>query len=172
MPEATGSEFGFELTTGHIEKATKQSAAFDLFYNGNVPMWIGDSPVKVPTGVRSKFSPNLVAVIKEKSGLANKGIEVKGGVIDADYRDEWMVILRNPVAYPVIQDELSIPSMPLVPIKDWKPFKLEPGMKIAQFMMMLLPDVHFFAMPSATISILEDERTGGFGSTGDRKATS
>lgn len=158
------SVLAFELVAGHIEKATTHSAAFDVFYAGTTPLWVGDQPVRVPTGIRTKFSPMLVAFIKEKSGLALKGLEVKGGVIDADYREEWGVIVRNPIAYPVIQEELSIPAMP-VPSKDWKPFKIEPGDKVAQFVMLLLPDVHFYSMPSASITYKDQERIGGFGST-------
>src|SRR4051812_33587591 len=86
----------FRLITGKIEKATRHSAAFDLFYSGDQPLILTDTPVAIPTNVRTIFSPGLAAIIKEKSGLALQGIELKGGVIDADYRDEWKVIARCP----------------------------------------------------------------------------
>jgi len=157
-------DYAFELVAGHIEKATQESAAFDLFYAGSTPLWIGDEPVKVPTGVKTKFSKELVAFIKEKSGLAAKGLEVKGGVIDADYRDEWMVICRNPIQVEVVEGKPSIPQMP-IPASDWKPMKLQPGDKVAQFVMLLLPSIHFYAMPSASITFKDAIREGGFGST-------
>lgn len=180
MPDSTTrSEFAFELTGGHIEKSTKDSAAFDVFYAGNSPMWIGDFPVIVPTGVFSKFSKNLVCRIEEKSGLALKGLEVKGGVIDADYRKEWGVIVRNPVfIQSFMVDPLGGPKIDAngevmisyAPVPNWKPFKLEPGEKVAQFLVLLLPDVHFYSMPTASITYIDQERTGGFGSTDEKKA--
>lgn len=172
MPEQ--SEYAFELVAGRIEKATKESAAFDLFYVGNAPIMIGDTPIAIPTGVRTRFSPTLVAFIKEKSGLALKGLEIKGGVIDADYRDEWKVIARCPLQLQSEEHtELGTPTgvFTNTAVPGWKPYKLEPGDKIAQFVMLLLPDVHFYALPSATISFKDKERTGGFGSTDVPKAS-
>jgi dUTP pyrophosphatase len=49
----------------------------------------------VPLGIASEFTPTLVAIIKDRSGLASKGIYTHGGVIDSSYRGEWKVILRN-----------------------------------------------------------------------------
>ncbi len=174
----TKSKYAFELMSGTIVKETKDSAAFDLFYSGTKPLLIGDMPTLVPTGVFTHFSKNLVALIKEKSGLALKGLEVKGGVIDADYRKEWGVIARNPTqVQSYMVDELGNPKLDehgdymisYTPVPNWKPYKLEPGEKIAQFIILLLPDVHFYSMPSASIIIKNDERTGGFGSTDKKK---
>ncbi len=142
----------FRLLSGKIERATIDSAAFDLFYAGDVDIFIGDKPVAVPTGVRSAFSPGLMAKIWEKSGLSLKGIEVKGGVIDADYRDEWKVVLR----YAFFQEYDA---------QKYSPFCIKPGMKIAQFTLIELPRVTFEA-GEGVISTVETVRIGGFGSTG------
>jgi dUTPase len=155
-------EFSFELTSGKIQKSTKDSAAFDLFYAGTKPLFIGDRPVAISTGVKTKFTPGLVAIIKEKSGLALKGIELKAGVIDADYRDEWLVVARNPIQC-LLSEEPTVHS--ITPDPEWKPFRLNPGEKIAQFFLIELPKVHYYALDGADLVFLDAVRAGGFGST-------
>lgn len=129
----------FRLLNGRIERGTVHSAAFDLFAEEEVT--VGNVPVAVATGVKTEFSPSLVAIIKEKSGLALKGIEVKAGVIDSDYRDEWKVVLR----YPYGKWDVKI------------------GDKIAQFLLVEVPDVQLFG---SGIVLKNVDRQGGFGSTG------
>jgi dUTPase len=150
----------FRLLTGKIEKATKGSAAFDLFYNGTVPLIIGDKPVKIPTGVTTEFSPNLVAIIKEKSGLADRGVELKAGVIDSDYRKEWMVVARFPVQCDRFgrnqNDHFNGETC----------IHVKPGDKIAQVILVEIPEVHFSFHPDAQLIMKDDVREGGFGSTG------
>lgn len=165
----------FELTTGTIEKGTKESAAFDLFYNGDRPLWIGDFPVAIPTGVKTKMTEGLVAILEEKSGLGLKGIEIKAGIIDADYREEWLVIARNPVqlmswkvdelGLPILDPTTEEPIISLTPRPDWKPFLVKPGDKICQFIVWHLPPIHFYSMDAATIRYKNVVRRGGFGST-------
>src|SRR5690349_17154596 len=58
----------FTLLTGKIYKATEDSAAFDLYYDGKHDWIIEDKPTGIPTGVRTKFKPGFVCIIKEKSG--------------------------------------------------------------------------------------------------------
>ena len=160
----------FTLVEGKIERATNDSAAFDLFYNGDRPIIIGDRPTPIPTGVKTAFDPRLVAIIKEKSGLASKGIELKAGVIDADYKDEWIVIARNPIWLEYVDlDHRGIPTgnFEIRKATNWMPFVLEPGKKIAQFLLVERPMVQFNTSPgNAALNLKAEERKGGFGSTG------
>lgn len=162
----------FTLLAGKIEKSTKDSAAFDLFYSGVIPIVVGDTPTLVPTGVKSSFSKGLVCIIKEKSGLGLKGIEVKAGVIDSDYDDEWKVILRNPVRLSTGAsfDGESSPFN-VGNIKDWEPFVVRPGMKVAQFIIVHLPEVVLHSVAGSEIIIKDVVRDGGFGSTGSGEVT-
>lgn len=148
----------FRLLTGRIEKGTRHSAAFDLFYNGTEPLLISDKPRLIPTGVTTDFSPDLVAIIKEKSGLSLKGLELKAGVIDADYRGEWGVLARFPAPI-YLMDETSKPKV--------RHFRVNPGDKVAQFILLELPVVNVWAEMGASIIYKDEVRgTGGFGSTG------
>lgn len=141
----------FKLIEGKIEKATRGSAAFDLFATEDI--LIGDSPVPVPTGVRTEFSSGLVAIIKEKSGLSVKGVEVKAGVIDSDYRDEWKVVLRWPA-----DGTKDLATSERTPF-----FEVKKGMKIAQVLLVEVPVVNLIG---EGIVVKDDTRKGGFGSTG------
>lgn len=49
----------------------------------------------VGTGIKTSFSDEMVAVLKERSGLGSKGIAVRAGVIDSVYQGEWKVALQN-----------------------------------------------------------------------------
>ena len=117
------------LVSGKIEKGTVEAAGFDLFYAGAEPLLIGDSVVKVPTGVRTVIAEGYCAVVREKSGLASQGIESKGGLIDSDYRGEWIVMLRKPIDRQWV--ETPCHDFMLTEPEGWTPFVLEPGMKVA-----------------------------------------
>lgn len=168
LMKAAGSLADFELLTGRIYRATEDSAAFDLYYDGPNDWVIEDKPTGIPTGVRTKFSPGYVCIIKEKSGLALKGIELHGGVIDADYRDEWLVIARNPLWYTDIElDNVgNVIGSRLRLNKGWKPFVVKPGTRIAQFLIVKLPQVTMKAHEGAEIVLSTEARQGGLGSTG------
>ena len=96
----------------------------------------------VSTGLRVAIAPYLCGQIWPRSGLAGKGISTSAGIVDADYRGEVKVLLRNET------DE---------------PFAVVPGMRIAQ--LLIVP----VARPN--VMVVEDldgtERgEDGFGSTG------
>jgi dUTPase len=116
--------------------ATKRSAAFDLF----VPYTIELLPgllTTVPLNIKWAPDDDIQAIFKEKSGLASQGIEIKAGVIDADYADEWKVLVRH---------------------NGWAPITLKAGKAICQ--MLIRPVYH-----PADLEVKEVVRQGGFGST-------
>jgi dUTP pyrophosphatase len=87
--------------------------------------------------------PGTYGQIKERSGLANRhGLQVLAGVIDSDYRDEILVLLKN---------------------GDSLPYTVIPNDRIAQivFQQHLTPTfVECEQLPPA------DQPHAGFGSTG------
>lgn len=156
----------FKLLTGRIERATKDAAAFDLFYVGETIL-IGDKPVLLPTGVSSEFTPGYVAIMKERSGLGLKGVELKAGVIDADYRGMWGVVARYPVRFNFNRSPLDKNCFEYDPT--WKPFEVKNGDKIAQFLLIETANakLDFMANGGATITMADLIRgEKGFGSTG------
>ena len=117
-------------------------AAYDLYCKESIVIQPASRAV-LPLGIATCFTPNLVAIVKDKSSLALRGLTVLGGVIDSGYRGEWKIIMFN-----------SSTS---------EPFGFASGDKVAQFI--LLPK---FIPRIYEVNELPDSSrgTGGFGSTG------
>lgn len=126
--------------------ATSGSAGMDLHacLEESVTLNPGERKL-IATGIAIQIEdPDLAGLIFARSGLASKrGISLSNGVglIDSDYTNELKVAVIN----------LSS-----------EPQKLEPGDRIAQFVLMPV-----YAVNWIRINKLEDtDRQGGFGSTG------
>jgi dUTP pyrophosphatase len=77
----------------------------------------------------------------DRSGMANKGIHMLGGVIDPSYRDEWKLILFN---------------------TNGETFRWKRGDRIIQVVFMPIRK----PVPQIVASLSPSPRTGGLGSTG------
>lgn len=163
----TRNTMKLSIVAGRMSRETKHSAAFDIFYD-NPPVGtagellthvITDMPITIPTGLFTVFEPGYVAIIKEKSGLALKGVELHGGVIDADYRQEWKVIARfapHTDCEPTTGYKISHEPGKRV-------FIVNPGDKIAQVIFVKLADIE---CESPGFITKDQIRVGGLGSTG------
>ncbi|MGI6119509.1 MAG: dUTP diphosphatase [Desulfosporosinus sp.] len=127
--------------------ATAASAGVDLCADLKEPLIVNPGEkVKIPTGLAIELpSPNVVALVFARSGLANSygiGLTNGVGVIDSDYRGEIHVLLQN-----LGQQQVTI----------------NPGTRIAQMVFMPIFHAIFQEVPE----LRETPRgTGGFGSTG------
>lgn len=129
-----------DVVGGVLTKSTKYSIGYDIHSTENKLVLPG-SIEKVKTGLIVNMY-DCFGLILDKSGLAgDEKITTRGGVIDPDYKGEWLVILVN---------------------EGSKPYEVKGGDKIAQ--------VIFFGVPQIQVGgrvvHKEKERTGGFGSTG------
>lgn len=97
---------------------------------------------RVPIGIYWEPPEGFHAIMKERSGLANRGVEIHGGVIDSSYRGEWMVVMRN-----------SSDSLPQT---------FAPGDKIAQFIVLRESLAEVLVVPELGQTA---RGAGGFGST-------
>ncbi len=123
-------------------QGSPDAAGYDLFASGavNIPPHRTEL---VPLGFATEMAPSIHARIESRSGLAaNHGLVVLTGVIDSDYRGEWMVILHN------LQ---SIPHT------------IAPGTKIAQAVFRPTLRIAFKSVSDLPPST---RGAGGFGSTG------
>lgn len=87
-----------------VTKAFSSDAGYDLYSSKShkiPPM----GQVTVNTNVKLILPNGTYGRIAEKSGLAQKGINIGGGVIDGGYRGEIMIIVRN-----LSQDTIHINS--------------------------------------------------------------
>jgi dUTP pyrophosphatase len=75
-------------------RATHYSAGYDLVSPDEHILAPGEIK-PIPLGFATEMPGNLHCRIEARSGLAIKGLAVITGVIDADYRGEWKVILGN-----------------------------------------------------------------------------
>lgn len=136
-------------------KAHATDAGFDLYaYNYpeagpyDIPRY-GDSRwtiIKIRTGIAVEIPAGYYGRIAEKSGLAAKGLRVHGGVIDAGYRGEIVVLCSAWVR------------------KDYH-LEIKLGEKIAQLIITPIADVH--EVEEVTELSESDRGAGAFGSTGE-----
>lgn len=127
-------------------KETKFSAGMDLFAATDSEIVINPGETKmIPLGFATELMPFTAALILPRSGLASKkGLRPANtpGLIDADYRGEWMVALHN--------DSQAIQSV-------------MPQERIAQALFIKFYGTDFEEVDELTDT---DRGEGGFGSTG------
>lgn len=78
-------------------RATPGSAALDIHAPQDFILRAGEiTPTKISLGFATEFPESFAAVIIPRSSLGSRGLEIANtaGLIDADYRGEWIAILR------------------------------------------------------------------------------
>jgi len=124
-------------------KGTELSGAFDIYMP---EAGVADNQSRfVKLGFAAAVPPGHVALLLPRSGTGAKhGLELNNtcGVIDADYRGEWMAALRT---------------------KGRQSFAWAAGDRILQFL--VVPVAQIALVPVETLS-QTSRGTGGFGSTG------
>ena len=111
---------------------------------GRLQLEPGDTAV-VPTGFRARVPPGYEAQVRIRSSMAFKrGLILPNapGTIDADYPDEWLIMVRNDSRQPVA---------------------IEHGERIAQ---VILSRFAVLDWEPGEVGVSTD-RQGGFGSTGE-----
>ena len=129
------------------KRATAGSAGLDLRACLDAPLDLNPGDTKlIPTGLAIHLGDRgLAAVIIPRSGLGHKHGVVLGnlvGLIDSDYQGELMISCWN---------------------RGSAPFKVEPGERIAQLVVVPVVQVEFEVVESFAAS---DRGSGGFGHTG------
>jgi dUTP pyrophosphatase len=96
-------------------RATEGAAGYDIYAADNYIIPPGHREV-VGTGITVQLPPGTYGRIAARTGLAVKhGLDVLGGVVDPDYKDELKVVLIN--------TDLRFP------------FRIKPGYRIAQLIL-------------------------------------
>jgi dUTP pyrophosphatase len=144
---ATAGSAGYDLRACLIDgevRVVRPEGKFEKIYPLRGFSLNPNERARIPLGFRCQMEPGYEAQIRSRSGMTLKhGLVVLNspGTIDADYPDEWMVILAN----------LSRCSVPI-----------EHGQPIAQAVFHRYEVVEFeYGEVGVTT-----QRTGGFGSTG------
>jgi len=125
-------------------KAYENDAGFDVYNNGLEKRIKPGCRALIDLGFAMELKYGWVALIQEKSGMANKqGIITMGNVIDANYRGEVHAIVMN------LSDELVV---------------IKPKQKVAQMLILSC----YTGRKYTAVDILGESNRGakGFGSTG------
>lgn len=56
----------------------------------------------IPTGIASIIDKNYGVIIKERGSTGSKGLSVRCGVIDSNYRGEWFIAINNTQNKPIV----------------------------------------------------------------------
>jgi dUTP pyrophosphatase len=126
------------------ERAYTGDAGLDLVACERVELAPGDRAL-VPTGLAVAIPEGYAGFVQPRSGLAVKhGISIVNtpGLIDSGYRGELQVALLNTDAR--------------------EPFVVEPGMRIAQLVILPVPDVELVEVDELPAT---ERGARGFGST-------
>ncbi len=127
--------------------ATPGSSGMDL--TAGIDEMVSLAPGKriaIPTGIILEIPPGFEGQVRARSGLAAKaGITLTNsvGTIDSDYRGEVGILLIN---------------------LGYKPYTFVPGERIAQLVIMPVPQVEIVEVTD--VEATEERGTGGFGSIG------
>jgi dUTP pyrophosphatase len=128
----------------HVPRqAYEGDAGLDLAACDPVVLGPGQRAV-VPTGLAVEIPEGYAGFVQPRSGLAARhgiGIVNSPGLIDSGYRGEIQVVLLNTAG---------------------EPFSVEPGMRIAQLVILPLPAVRLFEVDELAAS---ERGSRGFGSS-------
>lgn len=125
-------------------KGTKGAGAFDI-YMPECGAVDGNYEKQIPLGFAAEVPEGHVALILPRSGVGSRaGLELNNtcGVIDSDYRGEWIATLRT---------------------KSGRFFKWEAGERILQFLIVPIASVTLELADELSDT---DRGTGGLGSSG------
>ena len=125
------------------QRQTALASGFDLHACLDTPLEIGETPVRVPTGIAIAAPAGTDVQVRPRSGLSARGVMAVFGTIDADYRGEILVTLyRLPGA---------------------EPFTVNDGDRIAQLVVSQLAATEWCEVDALDAT---ERGAGGHGSTG------
>lgn len=122
-------------------KYNQDDAGYDLYSVESITLNPNETIV-IHTGICMEITQGYYGQIETRSSMALRGIFTTGGVIDAGYRDEILVILNNISNFP---------------------YPINVGDRIAQI---IFHEVNIFNLREVKILDIELDRKGGFGSSG------
>lgn len=132
-------------------RATDGSAGWDLHACERLEV-VGRA--EVATGIAVEIPPGHVGLVRGRSGLARRGVRVFEGTIDSDYRGELRVLMTRMAATPNAHGVLVNRGEPIV---------IEPGDRIAQLVIVPVPEIEIVEVDELSATERGDN---GFGSSG------
>lgn len=93
---------------------------YDLYSDEEVILSAG-AMKRLRTGIGIQFNPKRGALVRDRSSMASQRVVVVGGVIDAGYRGEILVLLENHALSPLTihQGDKIAQMIPITPETSW-----------------------------------------------------
>jgi len=126
-------------------RSTEHSAGYDIFMPEAGSLSPYKDPVKIPLGFSAAIPQGIVGIIVPRSGKGiNHGLALNNtvGIIDADYRGEWVASLK-------VSNKVLV----------W-----EAGDRLLQFILLAYSSFEFSIVDELPETV---RGSGGFGSTGN-----
>lgn len=130
------------ITNKPLRHAHENDAGFDIESAEDVILAAKEFTQKIHTNLHVDIPAGYFGLVKERSGMASKGIFVMGGVIDSGYHGEIMINLAN------------------MSVKD---YKINAGDRIAQ--LIIIPCAAYMVQGEPE-KVLSERGANGFGSSG------
>jgi dUTP pyrophosphatase len=123
-------------------KGTPGSAGLDIYATADITVRSGDI-AEILTGLKMEIPAGCFGLLATRSSMGRRGVRIAAGanIVDADYRGEIVVYLRNDGLY------------------EWQIHK---GDRVAQ--LVIVP--YLMMIPVESDELTATDRLGGFGSTG------
>lgn len=128
------------------ERSSELAGGYDMFMPEAGEVQASDKTAVIGLGFAAAVPEGYVALILPRSGAGSKrGFSLRNtvGVIDADYRGEWMVAASNR--------------------EQWKDLEWDAGERVYQFILVAVASPELELVDELTTTF---RGTGGFGSTG------
>ena len=138
-------------------KVRASDAGFDLYATEDITLVPGQSG-KTPLNVRLELPANTYAEITTKSGLGSRGMLIRAGIIDQEYRGIIHAIYSNVSIISHIDEEGY-------PIMRTEPIIIKKGDKIAQLIIHPFSGLYYITKVDQ-VDMNTDRSDSGFGSTG------
>lgn len=130
------------------ERGTSGSAGIDFFVPNDFSaryLFPGQD-IKIPSGIRVKLPHGYALIAFNKSGIAQKGLQVGACVVDEDYQGEVHIHVFN-------WSKTSV--------------RISPNMKLIQFLLLPVSYAQLEEGNGPLFDIPTERGEGGFGSTGE-----
>ena len=63
----------------------------------------------IPTGIASVIDEDYGIIVKERGSTGSKGLSVRCGVIDSNYRGEWFIAINNTTDHDIVIAKPNVP---------------------------------------------------------------
>ena len=146
-----------------IPSKRESDAGYDIYANITEDIQINPREIAlIPTGIASAFSSGYYMQLQERGSTGTKGMSLRCGVIDSNFRNQWFVPINNTTTKPIIISPIVEKGFENNAIIVYSTKKA-----IAQAVLLPVPKVEIKEIPYDELLKIESDRgLGMLGSSG------